>query len=371
MNRVLVIEDDPTQRLLTSSVLRSGGYEVLEAESGEAGLEIVNNVLPDLIVCDVLMPGMNGYEFVEALKRDPELCFIPIIMLTALAERSHVRVGMTAGADDYLFKPVRAAELRHAATALLAKRDSQKAVLAVSAEHQTNRALQKQQAALAERYEIRLIEELSARWSEQASVSRDVSFDRTTVLLVDAFGLAADSASSTLGAGERVRRIFQATSDSLYLFGAQHLLLLGDDLLAVFPSGDTQQASSPGVRAMRAAFGMQKMIRAAFQSMTRADHGELPVLPSATISVCTGALQLIHIDDPLHSGAVFLTAAGPALEAVKALNQHGRASGWRISAANDVMAELAGLAFAGRRARLAASGKAPAIDAVEVLARVR
>lgn len=370
MTRVLVIEDDPTQRLLASAVLRSAGYEVHQAESGEAGLQIADDLLPDLIVCDVLMPGLNGYEFVEALKRDPRLCVIPVIMLTALSDRSHVRVGMTAGADDYLFKPVRAAELRHAATALLAKRDSQKAVFALSAEHKTNRALQQQEDALSERYELRLVQELSARWSEQASVNRDVTFDCATVLLVDAFGLVSQDMSAAMGVGQVIRRIFQATSDSLYLFGAQHLLLMGDDLLAVFPFGDTQEASSPAARAMRAAFGMQKMIRAAFQLLPRAADSAYAATPSATISIYTGALQLVHIDDPLHGGAGFLTAAGPALDAVKALNQNARACGWKISAPVDVMQGLAALAFVGRQVHIASSFKTPALDAIEVLPRL-
>ena len=373
MTLILVIEDDPTQRLLTSSVLRSAGYQVMEAESGEAGLQIAVKFLPDLIVCDVLMPGLNGYEFVQALKRVPQLCLIPIIMLTALSERSHVRVGMTAGADDYLFKPVRAAELRHAATALLAKRDSQKAVLALSAETQTNRALQEQQNTLAERYEIRLVEELSARWTEQASTQRDVSFAHATALLVDAFGLVSHNTSCTVSTGQMVRRIFQATSDSLYLFGAQQLVLMGDDLLAVFPSGDAREANSPGMRALRAAFGMQKMIRAAFQAVQRPLDSGSPAAttPAATIAVSSGALQLIHIEDPLHGGAGFLTAAGPALDAVRALNHQARASGWSITASSDVMRDVAELAVAGRQAHIPQGSMHPAMDAVEVLRGVQ
>ncbi len=112
MPLILVIEDDPTQRLLTSSVLRTAGYEIAEATDGAEGLAQARAVSPDLIVCDVMMPVLNGYELVAALRKADELATIPVILLSAMAKRSHVRIGMTSGADDYLYKPFRATELR-------------------------------------------------------------------------------------------------------------------------------------------------------------------------------------------------------------------------------------------------------------------
>lgn len=370
MTRVLVIEDDPTQRLLTSSVFRSAGYDVVEAEDGESGFKTADDLIPDLIVCDVLMPGLNGYEFTEALKKDPKLCFIPVIMLTALSERSHVRVGMTAGADDYLFKPVRAAELRHAATALLAKRESHKNLFTQAAESQTTLALQQQQQDLLGHYELRLVQEINKRWSEQATVDQDVLYEDATVVLIDAFAGVARLASPAVDVSEAARRVFQATSDSLYLFGARHLVVMGDNLLAVFPANESPEVSHPHSRALRAAFGMQKMVRGAIQAPTMASDQGAHKLHLPTIALHAGAVQLIHIQDPLHDGQRFVMATGAAVASVKAIHQNARGCGWDISASSKLMGKVTALAYSGRTITLAATGGSTAVEAVEVLPRL-
>lgn len=370
MTRILVVEDDPTQRLLISSVFRGAGYDVVEAEDGVSGLKTADDVMPDLIVCDVLMPGLNGYEFVEALKKDPELCFIPVIMLTALAERSHVRVGMTAGADDYLFKPVRAAELRHAATALLAKRESHKNLFAVAAEYQTNRALQQQQNTLLVQYELRLVQEINKRWTEQAAVGQDVFYDDATVVVVDAFAGLTHTATPALEMSQAIRRVFQAASDSLYLFGARHLVLMGDDLLAVFPANENPEVSHPHSRALRAVFGMQKTLKTALQTPMAVADQQAAKLPLPTISLHTGAVQLINIEDPLHGGHRFVMATGAGVGAVQALNRNARTCGWKISASSDFMRPVAALAFSGRKGVLPALSDTVPLEAVEVLQRM-
>lgn len=370
MTRVLVIEDDPTQRLLISSVFRSAGYDVAEAEDGESGFKTADDMIPDLIVCDVLMPGLNGYEFTEALRKDPKLCFIPVIMLTALSERSHVRVGMTAGADDYLFKPVRAAELRHAATALLAKRESHKNLFTQAADSKTTRALQKQQQDLLGHYELRLVQEINKRWTEQASVDQDVLYGDAAVLLIDAFAGLARHLAPALEVSQAARRIFLATSDSLYLFGARHLVLMGEDLLAVFPATESPEVSHPHARALRAAFGIQKMVRGAIQTPTMAVDPGGPKLHLPTIALHAGAVQLVHIQDPLHDGQRFVMATGAAVASVKALHQNARTCGWDISASSDLMGKVTALAYSARKVTLAPIAGGKPMGAVEVLSRV-
>ena len=136
--------------------------------------------------------------------------------------------------------------------------------------------------------------------------------------------------------------------------------MLGSVGVAVFPVGDPKESTSAGTRALRAAFGVQKMIRAAFQAMSCAAEEGRPAPPSATISLHIGPVQLIHLEDPLHGGAGFLTPAGPALDAVKSLNQNARACGWKISAHSDFMREVPELAIAGRQVHIAPSAKTPA-----------
>ena len=168
MTQILVIEDDPTQRMLTAAVLRSAGYEVAESVDGIEGLQMARQSVPDLVVCDVMMPGLNGYQVADALKKEPALATVPVILLTAMADRTHVRAGMVSGADDYLFKPFRATELRQSVTTLLAKRALQHGAFLRASESGLHAALQQQKDTLSQSYEKRLLQELDARWTDQA-----------------------------------------------------------------------------------------------------------------------------------------------------------------------------------------------------------
>src|SRR5215213_7064980 len=103
--KILVIEDDPGIRRSLALSLRAAGYSVVEAGNGRAGLEIGLNELPDLIICDVNMPEMDGYAVVERVRQAPTLASTPFIFLTARDERADMRRGMNLGADDYLKKP--------------------------------------------------------------------------------------------------------------------------------------------------------------------------------------------------------------------------------------------------------------------------
>jgi signal transduction histidine kinase len=103
-------------------MLNLEGYEAYGAENGIKGVDIAKKVLPDLIVCDIMMPEMDGYQVLETLREDPETAMIPFIFLTAKAERVSMRQGMVLGADDYLTKPFMVTELLESIHAQLKKR---------------------------------------------------------------------------------------------------------------------------------------------------------------------------------------------------------------------------------------------------------
>ena len=122
MAAILLIEDDEAQRFFACFALKKAGHSVHEAADGHAGVAAARELHPDLIVCDVLMPGMTGDEVLARLRADPRLASVPVILLTALSDREQLRQGMAAGADDVLTKPYRPAELCAAIDALLARR---------------------------------------------------------------------------------------------------------------------------------------------------------------------------------------------------------------------------------------------------------
>ncbi|HLA42799.1 MAG TPA: response regulator, partial [Aggregatilineales bacterium] len=111
MRRVLVIEDDKSILENTVEILNFEGYEVAGAPNGEEGLREVREFRPELIICDIMMPKVDGYAVLQTLRRDPELSLIPFIFLTAKASRNDMRYGMDMGADDYLPKPFTTQEL--------------------------------------------------------------------------------------------------------------------------------------------------------------------------------------------------------------------------------------------------------------------
>ena len=125
MASLLLIEDDEAQRFVARFALKKAGHEVREAADGVQGLRLAREERPDAIVCDVMMPGVTGYDVLAQLRADPGLATVPLILLTAMSDRKHMRQGMTAGADDYLTKPYRPEELCDALTALLARRQVQ------------------------------------------------------------------------------------------------------------------------------------------------------------------------------------------------------------------------------------------------------
>lgn len=118
---VLVIEDEPEMRRNLLTVLRLEKFRALAAENGRAGVELARKEKPDIVICDVMMPELDGHGVLQTLRNDPATASIPFIFLTAKGEKSDVRSGMNLGADDYLTKPVAKADLLAAITSRLAR----------------------------------------------------------------------------------------------------------------------------------------------------------------------------------------------------------------------------------------------------------
>ncbi|MEA5468348.1 putative bifunctional diguanylate cyclase/phosphodiesterase [Spirulina sp. 06S082] len=123
MTKILVIEDDKAIRENLLDFLTLEGYELTSAANGRRGLQAAQEEYPDLILCDLVIPELNGYEVLQFIRQDRDLATIPFIFLTGKAEKEYFRQGMELGADDYLTKPFTLSELLRAIEIQLQKRD--------------------------------------------------------------------------------------------------------------------------------------------------------------------------------------------------------------------------------------------------------
>ena len=115
---VMIVDDSPTERHVLSEMLAKNGFQVIPVESGEAALAKAKEVMPDLILMDVVMPGLNGFQATRAITRDEATKHIPVIMCTTKGQETDKIWGLRQGARDYIVKPVDQEELLGKITAL-------------------------------------------------------------------------------------------------------------------------------------------------------------------------------------------------------------------------------------------------------------
>ena len=113
MKKILIIEDNPDVRENLSEILTLSGYEAETAENGRIGVDKAQKNAPDLILCDIMMPELDGYGVLHILSRHHQTADVPFIFLTAKAEKEDFRRGMSMGADDYIAKPFDELALLH------------------------------------------------------------------------------------------------------------------------------------------------------------------------------------------------------------------------------------------------------------------
>jgi DNA-binding response OmpR family regulator len=330
---LLLIEDDDAQRFVAAFALKKAGHTVHEAADGPAGLELARHIKPEAVVCDVMMPGMTGYEVVAELRKDAELGHTPFVLLTAMSDRKHMRQGMTSGADDYLTKPYRPEELIEAVTAVLERRQSQQEAFLNSMSGVVEDALKQQKENLGRRYEQQLVKEVSARWERKADAAGDLHYERAVLLQADLLGAEGPAGEDPQALAERVKRAHQQSRDTLYLFGAEHVLPYGSYLLGVF-AGDSGTVSTPvELRAARAAFALMKA---------------LPAQAPGACGLHAGPLSLVAVHDDLHDVQGHSVVPGPTVAGATAIFEHALQSGWRVAASATVVRGLGGHAAVGR-----------------------
>jgi twitching motility two-component system response regulator PilH len=118
INKIMVVDDSPTERFFLEGLLSKQGYQVVTAENGEEAIAKAKQEKPDLILMDVVMPGLNGFQATRAISKDDETRHIPVIMCTTKGQETDKVWGMRQGAKDYIVKPVNQDELLKKITAL-------------------------------------------------------------------------------------------------------------------------------------------------------------------------------------------------------------------------------------------------------------
>ena len=111
VKKILVVDDSPTESHLLTELLTKNGYQVITAETGEESIEKAKSELPDLVLMDVVMPGLNGFQATRTLTRDDATKHIPVIVCTSKGQETDKIWGLRQGAQDYLVKPINGEEL--------------------------------------------------------------------------------------------------------------------------------------------------------------------------------------------------------------------------------------------------------------------
>lgn len=367
MPLIVVIDDDAGTRMLVTQVLKKEGHEVMAAEDGAKGLALIREFKPDLVVSDVQMPELDGFEVLDRVRNDAVLANTPVILLTSLQDRSHMRQGMTTGADDYLTKPFAPQELREAVSAQLNKRTRADAMRAQVVDSAVQLALKEQHKKIGDLYEIRLARSLSEQWPDSSQVQANEKFASATVLFADMrdYGLWTQHLTSA-ELSEIVQQLYSSVGDTVYLFGAHTMQFVGDGMLCVFVDASDTLSVNHGLRAVRAALGLADATKRidAYVRQRFAERG----LPKFSLGVAlhSGPVAFASLDGLIgRSGQT--TPVGETVAVALKLFQSQPPLDWTVAASVQAVRLVTGAVRTGRRTLVQVPGRNQPMDAVEIM----
>jgi len=362
MTTILIVEDDDAIRNNIARLLKLEGYDIVSAVNGREGLERAREHKPDVVISDISMPEMDGFELLEAIRGSKPLASTSVMMLTALDDRASMRRGMTAGADDYLAKPFTRVELLEALQGLLKKRE---------------RVEQSIQSAVLEREEHlrrafteslggnRLPDKFGLQPPAGAVADQEMA---ATVLFSDIrdFTSLAEKLSSNEVA-ELLTYYFERSCEPVLSHGGKHLKFIGDGLMAVF-SGT--MAGSPLPAARRAVSASLAMALAAHEfrawlDQRFAQRGLPPFaigvgLHAGEVTICR--LGSIHNKETTPIGDTVNTAAR--------LELASKELGWTVVASDAVLQQAGEGVQTGAMTSLEVGGRQGFVDVAEIVGLV-
>ncbi len=370
MSLIVVMEDEDGTRMLLAALLKKQGYQVMVAENGLQGLDLVMRHKPDLVLSDVQMPELNGLQMLATLRRHPTLGTTPVILLTSMQERAVMRAGMTTGADDYITKPFKPAEVYEAVAAQLSKRNAGHLLAETDKRQAVKTALELQKHNLSGLYEKRLAKELGDRWPDGKG-DDDHLLENAAVLFVDTanFGaLSAQLSSDELSA--LVKKFYTSAGDTMHVFGANIMQFVGAGLLAVFASSEDTHVLNHDLRAVRAASGLLDAARG-MRHYLQTSYPDRDLAAFAVhAAITSGPVNLTMMQDPMNVSPPQVLPVGVAVSQCILLQKQVAALGWTmaVSAATEraVAAQGAGIKV-GRRSAVPMGNGSETLQAAEYI----
>ncbi len=321
--KVLVIEDEASIRNNIMLMLKVERYAASGAENGRIGLEMARADPPDLILCDVMMPEMDGFAVLEALRTDPRLADIPFIFLTALDDRPNMRRGMNLGADDYLPKPFTRNELMEAVNSRLKKYESLTQALAARLVPQQDRLTQKFREKISGGDGTAALEDTGA-----GNLTGKIA--AATVLFSDIRNFTTYSERLTSDEIAELLNVYLETACApIIRCGGLIMKFLGDGVMALFEPRQNEKKESHAGRAVRAGLAMQ-LAALEFREWISKRHPNrsLPEF-SVGVGIHTGEVLLCHVGAP---GRGEFTAVGDTVNIASRLEGQTKELGWAVVA---------------------------------------
>ena len=318
--KILVIDDDPGIRKSLGLSLRTEGYAVIEAASGPDGLELAKSEAPQLIICDINMPEMDGYEVVTRLRQSS--ASVPFIFLTARSGRAEIRRGMNLGADDYLTKPFTREELLEAVRVRLKRHDT------------SREALAQQLIMDSERMRSRFVSHLTGgvkqAIDEEAPATATQAITEATVLFTDIRGFTTISERlSVVEIATLLNRYFERACEPILAAGGRVVKFIGDGIMAVFPHNEQQPREQQAQRAVEAGLAMSLVAHQFREWMhERFAHHGLPEF-AVGVGIHTGDVTLCQVGA---QGEDNFTAIGDTVNIASRLEGQTKELGWPVVA---------------------------------------
>jgi class 3 adenylate cyclase len=357
MKKILVVEDDASIRLNLALMLKGEGYEVDSADNGHAGIEHAKSFGPDLIVSDVMMPGLDGFGMLTALRADPRYADTPFIFLTALDDRGSMRRGMNLGADDFLNKPFTRDELVEAVSSRLKKYESATRSLAerLVAGNDELRRWYRQSFTGAE-------PERPLALAETAAMTGKMTV--ATVLFADIRNFTTYSERLTAGQiAELLNAYFEAVCQPIVRNGGRIAKLIGDGIMVVFEARAEDGEDNHARRAIRAGLGI--VLAANKFGEWFKEHFDMGGVPefATGVGIHSGDLMEVRIGP---RGAEDLTVVGDSVNVASRLEGQTKELGWPVVASAATVGMAGSLVSTGESRQLELRGRNASIEAMEV-----